>query len=139
MTRKLIIGLSGLAGSGKDFVANLLVDQHNFVKIALADPLKRICQEVFDFSDEQLWGPSEERNKPDKRYFTGKIKDTIVDYEDVRILLLLENGFEPSHEEIMNACKIYLTPRFALQSLGTEWGRNCYPEVWTDYTLRIAN
>lgn len=145
MTKKLIIGLSGLAGSGKDFVANLLVDNHGFVKIALADPLKRICQEVFDFSDEQLWGPSEERNKPDKRYFTGKTKDAIVDYEDARILLSLDkiigknDRSEPSHEEIAEACKVYLTPRFALQSLGTEWGRNCYPEVWTTYTMRIAN
>lgn len=145
MTKKLIVGLSGLAGSGKDFVANLLVEKHDFVKIALADPLKRICQEVFDFSDEQLWGPSEERNKPDKRYFTGKTKDAIVDYEDARFLLSLENVIgkndcsEPSHEEIVEACKVYLTPRFALQSLGTEWGRNCYPEVWTSYTMRVAN
>lgn len=145
MTKKLIVGLSGLAGSGKDFVANLLVEKHDFVKIALADPLKRICQEVFDFSDEQLWGPSEERNKPDKRYFTGEREGGILAYEDARILLTLEKmsnqeeRTEPTHEEVLEACKIYLTPRFALQSLGTEWGRNCYPEVWTSYTMRVAN
>lgn len=136
--KKKIIGLSGLAGSGKDFIANLLVKNHGFVKIALADPLKRICQDVFDFSDEQLFGSSEERNKPDKRYFTGKIRGDIIGYEDTRILLCLEKGIEPTHEEIEEGCKIYLTPRFALQSLGTEWGRRCYPNIWTDYTLKIA-
>ena len=123
MTKKLIIGLSGLAGSGKDFVANLLVNNHGFVKIALADPLKRICQEVFDFSDDQLFGPSEKRNEPDKRYFTGKTIGSAVEKDS------------PIYED----SKIYLTPRFALQTLGTDWGRTCYPEVWTNYTMRVAN
>lgn len=31
-----------------------------------------------------------------------------------------------------------LTPRFALQTLGTEWGRNCYPNVWTELGVRRA-
>lgn len=137
----MIIGLSGQAGSGKDFVADLLVQHHGFTKIALADPLKRICQEVFEFSDEQLWGRSEERNKPDGRYFTGKVRSAIVDYEDARILLTLNamgnrESF-PTDEEIREKCKVYLSPREALQSLGTEWGRNCCSDVWIVYTLRI--
>lgn len=139
----MIVGLSGLAGSGKDFIADLLVKNHGFVKVALADPLKRICQDVFDFSDEQLWGPSEKRNQPDKRYFTGRVKTEIVDYEDARCLCYLDKAVkndysEPTEEEMLEYRKIYLTPRFALQFLGTEWGRNCYPQVWVDYTLRIA-
>lgn len=139
----MIIGLSGLAGSGKDFIANILVEQHKFVKIALADPLKRICQDVFNFSDQQLWGPSEERNKPDKRYFTGRTRNEIVDYEDARCLCALDkisrdDFSEPTKEEMLEYRKIYLTPRFALQQLGTNWGRNCYPDIWTNYTLRLA-
>lgn len=31
----------------------------------------------------------------------------------------------------------YLSPRYALQTLGTEWGRNCYSDVWIDYAKGI--
>lgn len=64
----MIIALSAEANSGKDTVADHLCKKHGFVKIAFADPLKRICQQVYAFSDEQLWGPSEMRNAPDSRY-----------------------------------------------------------------------
>ena len=30
--------------------------------------MKRIARDVFGFSDEQLYGPSEMRNAPDERY-----------------------------------------------------------------------
>jgi hypothetical protein len=108
----MIIGICGLAGSGKDTAADSLVLGHHFVKLAFADLMKRFCKEVFDFSDEQLWGPSANRNAPDPRY-PRKVY-----------------GSDEVHE--------YLTPRYALQTLGTEWGRDCYPNVWVDYALRKA-
>lgn len=64
----MLIGLSGLAGVGKDTAADILVRDHSFTKVSLADPLKSICKEVFDFSYESLWGSSAERNVPDLRY-----------------------------------------------------------------------
>lgn len=114
----MIIGLLGRAGAGKDTVADFLVKDHNFVKVALADPLKRICRDVFAFTDEQLWGPSEKRNAPDERYHRGYGAG--------------QNEFGDQVESP------FLTPRHALQQLGTEWGRNCYPNVWVDYALRVA-
>jgi len=115
----MIIGISGKAGAGKDTVSDLLVKYHLFVRVALADPLKRICKEVFDFSDEQLWGPSEERNKPDERYpRTLRCADRL-------------HPDSPDHSS-------FLTPRYALQQLGTEWGRDCYDMVWVNYMLRTA-
>lgn len=97
-----LIALAGRAGSGKNTVARLLGAR----EISFAEPLKRICQEVFAFSDAQMFGPSEERNRPDPRY--------------------------PRAD---GQC---LTPRYALQTLGTEWGRNCFDGVWADLGVRRA-
>lgn len=103
----MIIGLLGHAGSGKDTLADYVVKTRPIVKVALADPMKRICKEVYDFTDLQLWGPSEERNKPDLRY-------------------LRQDG-------------TYLTPREALQTLGTEWGRERYDDTWVNMAVRAAH
>lgn len=116
----MIIGICGLAGSGKDTAADSLVLGHGFVKMAFADLMKRFCKEVFDFTDEQLWGPSENRNAPDERY-PRKVKG---EYDDEALQTVYRDGF--------------LTPRYALQTLGTEWGRDCYPSVWVDYVIRKA-
>jgi hypothetical protein len=116
----MIIGISGLcldtnaqrrtAGAGKGEVANRLLRQHSFVELSWADPMKRFCQDVYQFSDEQLWGGSELRVAPDIRY-------------------------PLPHEEKGTPVR-YLTPRLALQRLGDEWGRSCYAETWVDYGIR---
>jgi hypothetical protein len=111
----MLIGLTGKAYAGKDTSADYLVKQYCCVKIALADPLKRIVKDVFSFTDEQLWGPSEMRNEPDERY-----PRWVADVAGEKV-------------------QQYLTPRYALQQLGTEWGRDCYNDVWIDYALRMAN
>lgn len=90
----MIIALTGLAGSGKSTVAKMI----GGVELGFAEPMKRFCAEVFGFDEAQLYGPSEERERPSPRFTRP-------------------NG-EP------------LTPRYALQTLGTEWGRNCDPDVW---------
>jgi hypothetical protein len=118
----VIIALAGRAGSGKNTVAKLL-GAH---EIAFAEPLKRFVQEVFAFTDAQVWGPSEERNKPDMRYprvdqcprcFTGDFCEEC-----------------DGHGMIST----FLTPRHALQTLGTEWGRGCYEDVWAELGVRRA-
>jgi hypothetical protein len=34
---------------------------------------------------------------------------------------------------------LLLTPRYAAQQLGTEWGRHCYAQVWTNLAFRRVN
>jgi hypothetical protein len=63
-----IIGIAGLAGSGKDTVADTLVREHGFCRIALADPMKRFCQQMFGFTVAQLFGESANRNAVDPRW-----------------------------------------------------------------------
>jgi len=153
----MILGLSGLAGSGKDTVADILVSKHGFVKVALADPLKRICKEVYDFSDEQLWGPSEMRNAPDKRYPTGRwdkyawccaaCTEAVhgTSFEEKTPGLLSEgrdcavcDGYTLGKDLHFVPTPAFLTPRYALQRLGTEWGRDCYDNTWVDLAIRTA-
>lgn len=98
----MIIGLVGHAGSGKDTVADML----GWRRMSFAEPMKRFCMEMFDWTEEQVFGASALRSVPDPRY-------------------IREDGGE-------------LTPRFALQTLGTEWGRKCCPGIWVQYCLRKA-
>lgn len=115
------IGIAGRAGVGKSTLAKGLATSPELARKVLdynardlfgyqllypeirsfADRLKAICRDVFGFSDDQLWGPSELRNQP-------------VPYWDG------------------------LTPRKALQTLGTEWGRAMHPDVWVRYLIRGA-
>lgn len=50
----MLIGLCGKKHVGKDTGADYLVEKHNFIKLSFAEPLKKICKIIFDFSDEQL-------------------------------------------------------------------------------------
>lgn len=151
-----IVGLSGVAGCGKSFIANLL-ENEGFVPIAFADPIKRIVQDIFDFSYDQLWGPSEERNKPDTRYWRLPVPKEILDQRDKQYNDLWTANFAgvgegfinlslPARTDVLQLTPEqlrcydedggYLTPRVALQQLGTEYGRNCYSSIWIDYTFR---
>jgi hypothetical protein len=55
---------------GKDTVAKMIADWAvgRTAIMGFADALKRSVAEVYDFSEEQMFGPSSERNKPDTRY-----------------------------------------------------------------------
>jgi hypothetical protein len=99
-------------GSGKSTVAAAFENNTAFhvLSMGLADPMKRFCRTLFDFSYGQLWGPSENRNAPDARYpRTGCVDG-------------------PPQ----------LTPRYALQRLGDEWGRTCYEDIWVEYLVATA-
>ena len=57
MTSRLpqLVGLSGRSGSGKDTAAAYLIHHHGYVRVAIADPIKRVVGELFDFDDAMLW------------------------------------------------------------------------------------
>lgn len=50
-----LIGITGKARSGKDTAARHLVMNHEFVRLAFADPLKLAAQEIFGLTAEQTW------------------------------------------------------------------------------------
>jgi hypothetical protein len=57
----LIIALSGRMGVGKDTIADYLVSNYGFVKIAFADSLKRVINELFGVPLDVLYD-SEKKN-----------------------------------------------------------------------------
>lgn len=156
----MILGLLGKAGSGKDTVASMIAPVHlvwmdgrwvdidalvhevgamerkknalkgRAVQMASADPLKVICRDVYDFSYLQLWGPSAERSAPDKRYPRAH-----QPAEDPRGVCCLRCRRETW--PVNDICS-YLTPREALQQLGTEWARQVYSNTWIDLAVRRA-
>lgn len=88
-----LIVLSGTAGAGKDSVAKELVSAHGWELYSLAGPMKRFAADMFGFTDEQLYGPSKARNKPDPRWArpcpdcdggTLEVMNTIVDCDDCK-------------------------------------------------------
>ena len=62
-----MIGLVGKKGSGKDTMADFLVSEYGYHKLAMADPLKKACKILFDFSDAQL-NDHELKEKIDDRW-----------------------------------------------------------------------
>lgn len=51
-----IVGITGRKRSGKDTAGKILVDEFGFTRLAFADSLKKACQNIFGFSDEQVFG-----------------------------------------------------------------------------------
>lgn len=61
-------GITGKKRSGKDTVAELLINKYNFQRYSFADPIKKAAMEMFGFSHEQMWGSAEEKETVDSRW-----------------------------------------------------------------------
>lgn len=154
--------LFGEAGSGKDSVANFLVKNHNAVALAMADPMKRFAFEVFQFTEDQLWGPSANRNAMDERFKETRLdtvgawkfaedKIKLGDFRCYGMDWVAEVLGDSSRVEIAynKLCTWFdnlkalallqggLSPRSMLQTLGTEWGRFVNRRVWIEYAQSV--
>lgn len=56
----MIIGFAGKKRSGKDTIANYLVENHDFKRFAFGDAVKEVSRHLFGLSDEQLYGDNKE-------------------------------------------------------------------------------
>ena len=136
----MIIGIIGKAGSGKDTIADFLINDHGAAKVAFADPMKRFVQQTMGFTEEQLWGASEKRLEP---HLSGQLvktcslcgwfgQDWPIDHD-----LGIQVGRCPRCGT-MRAQEQPLTSRLALQTLGTDWGRALLPDVWARAGVNLA-
>jgi hypothetical protein len=62
MKSSYVLGICGHAGAGKDMVADYLVKELGFVRMALADPLKEIANKYFNVP----WDVLRRSDKPEK-------------------------------------------------------------------------
>jgi hypothetical protein len=99
-----IISLSGLAGAGKDSVADYLCAEHGYERISFAAVLKDCCAAIFGWDREMIEGRTAEARE--KREYVDEWWSARLGIE----------GF---------------TPRKALQQLGTDVMRtHFHPDIW---------
>jgi hypothetical protein len=102
-TNQMIIGITGLIGSGKGTVADILVEEHNYIKLSFADKLKDGVATVFGWDRSMLEGDTVE---------SREWRETVDEF------WTNETGRE-------------ITPRLILQEFGTDCMRNgFYHGVW---------
>ncbi len=87
-----LIGITGKAGSGKDTVADIILQQYPGVKRAMAKPIKDAFEAIFGFDPDSISRLQKENIMP---------------------------GFD-------------FSPRRAMQTLGTEWGRELDADIWIE-------
>lgn len=108
---KIIIGLSGLIGSGKNTVAEMLSEYHNFKPVAFADALKDVCSAIFQWPREMLEG-----NSQDSRYWRDQVDTWWAQKLGIP----------------------HFTPRYALQNVGTNLFReHFHTDIWVLTVERI--
>ena len=100
----MILGVTGLIGSGKDTIADYLVTEHGFKRISFAASLKDATAALFGWDRELLEGTTKQ---------SRKWRETV----------------DPWWSERLNMP--HLTPRYVLQYLGTEVFRNHFhTDIW---------
>jgi hypothetical protein len=105
----MIIGLVGNIGNGKGTVADILVEEHDFFKESFANSVKDACATIFGWSRELLEGDT-----PESRAWR-----------------------EQPDEWWSNSFGYSFSPRYALQLMGTEAGRNVFhSDLWVHTLMR---
>ena len=105
----MIIGICGLIGSGKDTIAEYLIQEHNYIKLSFADKLKDSVATMFDW---------------DRELLDGKTNESRQWRESVDKYWTQETGEE-------------ITPRYVLQLFGTECMRDgFYDGIWVSLTKK---
>jgi hypothetical protein len=104
MTNKLVIGIVGNIGCGKDTIAQYLTQFHDFNQLSFASSLKDAVANVFGWDREMLEGRTQE---------SREWREEVDSYWSKRLSM-------PT-----------LTPRWVLQHWGTELARkNFHDDIW---------
>ncbi len=136
----MILGLSGRARSGKDTAAEILAPKLNGAVFALADPMKRFCEALFQLERDQLYG--------DKKEVLFKRSTPWAADCGTAFSRALNERFTPA--ELANRINFgrwlanlppETTPRHILQTFGTECVRRSDygDDFWVNHGLWVAD
>lgn len=134
----MIVTLGGVKGSGKDTVGDLMGTTDGYRKWAFAAPLKQMAKIAFpQLTHDQLWGSSSSREEALDIPMRG------LDPRDGSPMtsMVLEDGSYGDGPVTRWKAKdgtlypAHLSARIILQTLGTEWGRRLYDNIWVDAAL----
>lgn len=124
-TMKIIIGLFGKKGSGKDTFADYMVEKYGFQKVSFAEPLKKICKELFLLSDDQInvpelketvlpnWNLSPRqilqkvgtdlfRQHFSKTFWTDLMKNRLEQFSENEKIIITDIRFQNEHNLVQN-------------------------------------
>jgi hypothetical protein len=139
----VLLGILGEAGTGKDEVARILVQEGRSYIIALADPMKVYCRWMFGWDPEVLWGASARRAELDERFKFPKCPECgrtegIRDPDGLspaiatwRVCAFCRGAI--SLEKLM----VPVSPRYVLQHLG-DWARRFRSDAYVAFVLQRA-
>lgn len=122
MSRSIIIGLTGLAGAGKDTVADALVTHAGFVKLAFADELRLQVLHAFARADAALLANRDTKETPTDRLALG----WCTDLEFVGAV----NASQYGGAMPLEALDVPRSPRQIMQWWGTEYRRTQDQDYW---------
>jgi len=107
----MIIGIHGFKQSGKDTLADLMVEEFGFKKVAFADKLKNALHLLFNVPKQNLWGSDEDKMKLTEVKWTS-----------------LNNINRENRQD-----STYLSVRELMQIFATEVCRTSIPGIWYEY------
>ena len=113
-----VILLGHKARSGKDLLAEHLPI---YTRLAFADKLKDVVQDLYGFTHEQMYGA--EKDIMDRRYPNTRDPEKVW------------KGFEEGRHEPNLEYRPYLTPRRILQLFGQDQRSLC-PDIWPNYVVK---
>lgn len=125
----MIFGIAGKLESGKDTVADYLVNNYGYKKMAFADNLKHLAIEVFGVTHEQCYTTEGKFKEFDEPMILTEKHCTLIG-----VWLRDKNHWKFQMENLMLLDEVlkkgmsFKSPRELLQLLGTEIMRDCFDD-----------
>lgn len=129
-----VLGLTGIKGSGKDTLAQLLVERYGFRRLAFADALYKEVANAYGMTVEQLQVRKTKETPRDRLALIN-----CADAEFVAEILVHLSRTSESKKSVRQILTEPRSPRQILQWWGTEYrrkGRNGIETYWTDKVYR---